>query len=117
MCIYRRIGESDSREAGTEGRSGVVPVHEGDDSRLVVDIVEVRVRVIGVVDNKGAAEAVAVLRRQVAVVPERTRLVGGGKVIQERVAGGDRALVDEGGTVGPVGALLEEAVPVLQVWR
>ena len=36
------------------------------------------------------------------------------EVVQEGVATGDRALVDEGNAVRPVRALLEEAVPVLE---
>ena len=43
-----------------------------------------------------------------------TRLVCRGEVVQERVSCRDRTLVDEGGAVGPVGALLEETVPVLR---
>ena len=43
-----------------------------------------------------------------------TGLVGDLEIVQERVPTGDRALVDEGRTVGPVRTLLEEAVPVLR---
>ena len=71
-------------------------------------------RVLGVVNNHGATETVAVLCRQVAVVPERAGLVIGGEFVRERVASGDRALVDEGTAVSPVGGALEHAVPVLK---
>ena len=43
-----------------------------------------------------------------------TSLVRDLEVVQERVASRDRALVHEGGAIGPVRALLEETVPVLQ---
>ena len=49
------------------------------------------------------------------VVPERARLIRDGEVVEERVPRSDRALVHEGTTVCPVGALLEEAMPVLEV--
>ena len=42
-----------------------------------------------------------------------TGLIRDLEVVQERVPAGDRTLVDEGGAVRPVRALLEEAVPVL----
>ena len=71
-------------------------------------------RVVRVVDNHGTTKTVTVLRGQVAVVPEGTSLIGCGEVIQERVSRGDGALVHESRAVGPVGALLEEAVPMLQ---
>ena len=90
-------------------------------------------RVIGIVDNNGAPQAVAVLRRQMAMVPEGacrtykklgsghhnastnslTGLIGDLEVVQKRVPAGNRTLVDEGRTVGPIRALLEEAVPML----
>ena len=108
---------TDLRELITERRSDVIPVYEGDHSRLVIDVVHVQVRVIGVVDYKRTTEAVAVLRRNVRVVPVRASLVRGVEVVQERVASGNRALVDESGTIGPVGVLLEQAVPMLGVER
>ena len=45
--------------------------------------------------------------------PALTSLVLSVEVVQERVARDDRALVDEGGAISPVGVLLEHAVPVL----
>jgi hypothetical protein len=91
----------------------MIPVSKSDDGGVVVHIVEVRMRVIGVVDHKGATETIAVLGRQVRVVPERASLIRNIKVVQELVAGGDRALVNECRTIGPIGALLEETMPVL----
>ena len=91
----------------------MVPVGQRDDSRLVVDIVKARMRVIGIVDDESTTEAVTVLGRQMAVVPESTSLVGRREVVQERVVSRNGALADHGHTVSPVGALLEEAVPVL----
>ena len=70
-CTKDPLMRTDVRELVTERRSDVIPVYEGDHSRLVIDVVHVQVRVIGVVDYKRTTEAVAVLRRYVAVVPER----------------------------------------------
>ena len=98
---------TDVRELVTERRSDVIPVYEGDHSRLVIDVVHVQVRVIGVVDDHGPAKTVTVLGSQMAVVPVGARLVGNVEVVQERIAGSDGALVDKRGAVGPVGARLE----------
>ena len=49
------------RETGTQRRGGVVPVRERDDRGLVVNVVEVGVRVVRVVNNEGATETIAVL--------------------------------------------------------
>lgn len=115
--------ESGLRESSAKGSGRVVPIHKGDHSRLcnwsegcisgrenghtVVDIVHIRVRVIGVVDDHGPAKTVTVLGSQMAVVPIGARLVGNVEVVQERIAGSDGALVDKRGAVGPVGARLE----------
>ena len=90
-------------------------------------------RIVGVVHNESTTETIAVLGRQVTVVPERpcmasgvstcetatqskpcTCLTGNGEVVEEGVTSGNGALVHKGRTVGPVCALLEEAVPVLK---
>ena len=107
------IGTWNSRKAGAEGGSSVVPIDESDYGRFVVDIVQVSVRIIGVVDNHCTTETVAVLSCEMAVVPVGARLVGNVEVVQERIAGSDGALVDKRGAVGPVGARLEQAMPVL----
>ena len=44
-----------------------------------------------------------------------TSLVRDLEVIQERVTSRDGALVHEGGAIGPVRALLEETVPMLNL--
>ena len=85
----------------------MVQVGESEHRRLVVNIVHVQVWVLGVVDHHRAAQAIAVLRRNVRVVPVRAGLVGGSEVVEEGVASGDGALVDKRCTVGPVGVLLE----------
>ena len=102
-----------ARESRAKTGSSVVPLSQGNDGALIVDIVEVRVRVLRIVDNHRTTQTVTVLRGQVAVVPECAGLVGGGEVVEERVARGDGALVDKGGAISPVCALLEETVPVL----
>ena len=91
----------------------MVPVGQRDDSRLVVDIVKARMRIIGVVDNESTTEAVAVLGRQMAMVPESTSLVRRREVVQERVVSRNGALGDHGHTVGIVGTFLEESMPML----
>ena len=70
---------------------------------------------MGIVDDERAAQAVAVLRRYVAVVPERARLIGRREVVQERIADGDRALVHKRTAVRPVCPRLEEAMPMLWI--
>ena len=109
----------------------MIPVHQRDDrgvcksvsitrneewgvgSLTVIDIVIVRVRIVRVIHNERAAKSVAVLSGEVAMVPVSPGLVRDVEVVEERVARGDRALVHEGCTVSPVGAGLEEAMPVL----
>ena len=71
-------------------------------------------RVVWVVDNHGAAEPVAVLGRQMTVIPEGSRLVGSGEIVEEGISCGDGALVHKCWTIRPVGAFLEEPMPVLQ---
>lgn len=85
-----------------------------------------------VIDHKRAPQTVAVLRRDVAVVPEcscgrdilvldgvncqhvvLTSLVRDVEVIQERMAGCNGALVHKPPTVRPICMLLKESVPVL----
>ena len=72
-------------------------------------------RVVGVVYNHRATKTVTVLGRQVAMVPEGPGLPSGSEVVQERIILRDGALVYKCRTVGPVGALLEETMPVLQL--
>ena len=100
----------------------------------IVNIVVLFERVFGIVNHERASQTVAILNAKVAVVPERTcerqlpirtephglvcgaqltRLVSSGEVIQERVPRSNRTLAHERGTVSPVRALLEEAVPML----
>ena len=71
-------------------------------------------RVSIIVNDHGTAQTIAVLSRQMAVVPEGASLTWRVEVVQERVPGRDRALVNERRSVSPVGAFLEEAVPVLR---
>ncbi len=49
-----------------------------------------------------------------AVVPERPRLIEVGKLVNERVACGNRALVHEGCAIRPVGTLLIDTVEMLR---
>ena len=71
-------------------------------------------RVIRVIHDYGAPQAITILSGQVAMVPERAGLIGSRKCIREGVVGGDGALVDERGAICPVGAGLEQSVPMLR---
>ena len=70
--------------------------------------------IIWVVHHERATETVAVLCRQMAVVPEGAGLTSRGEIVQERVARGDRALVNHRRAISIVGALLEQSMPMLQ---
>ena len=92
-------------------------------------------RVARVVNNERSSETIAILGRQVGVVPESTyapaivrirlplmnilckltSLICRVEVVQEGVSSCDWALVDHGRAIGPVGSLLEETVPVLKI--
>ena len=69
--------------------------------------------IVRIVYNECTTKSVAVLSRQVTVIPEGTGLVSNGEVIQERVTSDNRALGYEGGAISPCGPLLEESVPML----
>ena len=79
----------------------------------IIHIIKWQVRIIRIVDDHGPAKAVAILGRQMAVVPERARLVETGELILERVAGGDRTLVHHGSAILPVGTGLIDSVEML----
>ena len=81
----------------------------------IIYIIQGGMGVVWIVHHHSSAQPVAVLCRQVAVVPERARLIGSGEVVQERIAGSDRALVDKGSAIRPVRTMLEEPVPMLSV--
>ena len=82
-------------------------------SLTIINVIQVRMRVVRVIDDHRTTETVAILGRQMTVVPERARLIRDGEVVEERVPRSDRALVHECGSVRPVRALLIDAVPVL----
>ena len=84
------------------------------DQRTVIDVVEVLVWIVRIVYNECTTKSVAVLSRQVTVIPEGTGLVSDGEVVQERVPSDNRALGYEGRAISPCGPLLEESVPVLE---
>ena len=69
--------------------------------------------VVRVIDDHRTTETIAVLGRQVTVVPERACLVGDGKVVQERVPRSNWALVHERRSVRPVCPFLVDPVPML----
>ena len=69
--------------------------------------------IVRIVYNECTTKSVAVLSRQVTVIPEGTGLVSDGEVIQERVSSDNRALGYEGRTISPCRPSLEETVPML----
>ena len=69
--------------------------------------------VVRVIDDHRTTETVAVLGRQMTVVPEGTCLIGDVEVVQEGVPRGDGTLCDEGRAVCPRRALLKETMPML----
>ena len=93
----------------------MVPVRKRDDRRFIVEVVEVQVRVVGIINDHRSTKTVTILRGQVTVVPESAGLARSREVVEEGVACRDRALAHHGWTISPVGALLEKTMPVLQV--
>lgn len=83
----------------------------------IVNIVQLRMRIMRIVDNEGPAQTIAVLSRQMAVIPEGAGLIWYIKVVKERVFTGDGALRDECGTISPVSSLLEEPMPMLMSFQ
>ena len=79
----------------------------------IVNVIQIRMRVVRVVHNHGSAQAITILSGQMAVVPERARLVETGELVGERVACGDRALVHKRGAILPVGTYLVHTVEML----
>ena len=71
--------------------------------------------IVRIVYDECTTKSVAVLSRQVTVVPESASLARSREVVEEGVACRDRALAHHGWTISPVGALLEKTMPVLQV--
>ena len=63
---------------------------------------------------QNSPESIAVLRRQMAMVPEGTSLVRNVEVVQEKIPWRDRTLCNKRRAIGPIGTLLEESVPVLE---
>ena len=70
----------------------MVPVGEGDDGRVVVHVVEAGRRVLGIINDEGTTETVAVLRMVVAVVPKGARLARSAEGVLETVVWDDGAL-------------------------
>ena len=93
----------------------MVPIGKRDDRRFIVEVVEVQVRVVGIINDHRSTKTVTILRGQVTVVPESAGLARSREVVEEGVACRDRALAHHGWTISPVGALLEKTMPVLQV--
>ena len=79
----------------------------------VVDVIKILVRVFWVIDDKSTSQTIAVLRGQVAMVPEGTGFIRDVKVVKERIVRNNRTLVNESWTIGPICPCLEETMPML----
>ena len=84
-------------------------------SLTISNVIQVRMRVVRIIDDHRTTETIAVLGRQVTVVPERARLIGDGEVVEERVPRSNRALIHESRSVRPVCPFLVDAVPKLHM--
>ena len=81
----------------------------------VIDVIKILVRVFWVVDDECTSQTIAVLGGQVAMVPEGTGLIRDVKVVKERIVRNNRALINEGWTIGPICPCLEETMPMLVI--
>ena len=81
----------------------------------VIDVVKILVRVFWVVYDECTSQTIAILGRQVAMVPEGTGLIRNVKVVKERIVRNNRTLIDKGWTVGPICPCLEETMPMLVI--
>ena len=81
----------------------------------IVDVVKVLMGIMWVIYHQWSAQAIAILGHEVAVVPERARLIRDSEVVEERVPRSNRALVHESRPVRPVCPFLVDAVPMLHM--
>jgi hypothetical protein len=100
------------RDAWGLRRQVVVPICEGDDGTVVVNIVQVSLRIIWIFNNKSPSQAIAVLVPKMTMIPIRARLVRDLKVVFEGFIGYKRTLRDKSWAIIIIGMLLEETMPV-----
>jgi len=91
-----RVGDGDETGGNVcvdQAERGVVPpISELDNGGLVVDVVQVRMGILGIVDNEGSTKSIEVLDAQLRVVPESASLVSDKRdLIGEAAARCDRA--------------------------
>jgi len=110
--VWYRDNTTGEELIGPSRGKNVVPIREGDDRALVVDIIQMLQWVIGIVNRKDTTEAVAVLRGQVGVVPEVSGLARSAEFINKCSVRGNRTLIDKGGTVHVRSPGLEETMPM-----
>jgi hypothetical protein len=82
--------------------------------RTVINVIKIFMRIVRIVHNKRAPQAIAVLCGNVGVVPERAGLIWYSEIVHKLLALRDGTLCHEGGAVCPVGRLLEYTVPMLE---
>jgi len=100
----------ESRDRGSIGRKIMIPIRECDDSIIVVNIIQIFMRVIRIIYNQGTTQAITVLSLEMAVIPIGARLVQRIEIIQEALVWYEGALGDEGRAVDEIRALLEDTV-------
>ena len=98
----------------------------------VVNVIEITVGVIRIINNQGSTQAITILGLEMAMIPicplkyqrNLSTFCGGSKVqyrllksvepIEETLIRYNGTLSNRGSTIGVIGIVLEEAVPVLQ---
>jgi len=104
---------------------------ELDTNLTVVDVIQITLRVLGIIDDKCPTDTITVLSLIMTVIPKCTLinrqiscrdgfdagtqygLLRSAEFVGEIPRRHNRALIDEGSTVGIIGGLLEQTVPVL----
>jgi len=61
----------------------MVPIGEGDDSRVVIHVVQMLLRVLGIIEHQSSSETITVLGREMAVIPVGPRLSWGLELVQK----------------------------------
>lgn len=108
----RGVGVGGRNDSGLFGCGFVKPVGQGYNRRFIIYIVVIDIWLIVTLNDERAPQTVAILSRQMRVIPVRARLPNDRKVIKETTVRGDGALRNKCRSVGPVPDTLEDAVPM-----
>jgi len=98
------VGDRDKTSSNIcveQSERGIVPpISELDDGSFVVDVVQARMGILGIVDNEGSPKTVKILEAQLRVIPERASLVPNERnLVGEAAARSDWASGYERGTL------------------